>query len=316
MGYGLKKLKPAWVPLLSRVYSLGLASNSLQNLQAHLFARSTNLISLDLGNNALDDLGDTLVALEPLRDTLKELKLNGNSIETLVDFPAFASLEILDLSNNRLASIGPKTFALLASLSHLYLSDNRLANVDPSSFEATTNLAVLLLGNNFLSSIPSIRTLLKLKIVDVSNQNRQLTRIRAYAFERESLPSHPMNVNLGSNDIVDFASRSFCTRNANTSEILAIDVSFESMKRFDKCLLKQLSSRVSPRIVLRVGLPVENVHEFARVCTCDLRAYAAKLRVEMSGACDLLSAAAGANKCEDKDETSFAECLNLEYACL
>ena len=259
----------------------------------------------------MDDLSDALVALEPLRNGLKELKLNGNNIENLVNFPEFTTLEIIDLSNNRLKTITDHSFAQLTSLSHLYLSDNRLDSVDETSFDNNTNLAVLLLGSNYLKTVPSIRNLLKLKIIDVSNQNNQLKNIHGYAFERNSRPINPMNVNLGSNDIDTFDRRSFCSRNSNATEILALDVSFESMKNFNKCLLKQLTSHISPKIVLRIGLPIENVKNYTSVCTCPLRMYAAKLNVEVSGACDLSIQ----DKCETK-HAKFNECLHVDFACL
>jgi Leucine-rich repeat (LRR) protein len=315
MGYNMKKFKASWLPLLKHIHSFSLASNNLNSIQSNLFTLSTNLISLDLSNNLLDDLSDTIAAVRPLESILKELKLNGNNIENLIDFPHFEMLEILDLSNNRFKHIRSHTFINLPSLSHLYLSDNRLEAIDETSFINNTNLAVLLLSGNYLSDIPNIKTNLRLKIVDMSNQNKMLTEIREYAFERISRPLHPMNINLGSNgDLIKFDSRSFCTRTSNTTEILALDVSFESMKSFNKCLLKQLSSIISPKIVLRIGLPLENVRNYSSVCTCEMKNYASSINVEISGTCDMKYRS---NDCgKGVKSQRFEECQSLEFACL
>ena len=318
MGYNMKKFKSPWLPLLKHIHSFSLASNNLNSIQSNLFTLSENLISLDLSNNILDDLGDTLAALKPLDSILKELKLNGNNIENMISFPQFEMLEILDLSNNRFKHIQSHSFVNLPSLSHLYLSDNRLEAIDEISFTNNTNLAVLLLSGNYLSDIPNIKTNLKLKIIDMSNQNQKLTEIKAYSFERISKPLHPMNINLGSNaDLIKFDNRSFCTRTSNTTEILALDISFESMKSFNKCLLKQLSSIISPKIVLRIGLPLENVRNYSSVCTCNLKRYAAKINVEISGACDLKYRSDDCDiSVKEMENQRYVECQSLEFACL
>lgn len=320
MGYNMKKFKTAWLPLVKDISSFSLASNNLAQIQSNLFTLSTQLISLDLSQNILDDMGDTLISLEPLNTILKELKLNGNQIEHCVTLSQFTTLEILDLSNNRIKYLRAQIFAQLSQLSHLYLSDNKLISIDDATFSFNTNLAVLLLSSNYLNVIPNLKTNLKLKIVDMSNQNGKLTQIENYAFERESMPINPMNINLGSNAaLVKFAARSFCSRNSNTTEILALDISFESMKSFSRCLLKQLNSRISPKIVLRIGLPVENVKNYAAVCTCDLKRYALYLNVETSGACDLTYSK---NNCDvvlegkERIVESFKECQGSEFACL
>ena len=318
MGYNMKKLRATWLPLLKHIHSFSLASNNLNSVQSNLFTLCENLISLDLSNNVLDDLGETLAALKPLESILKELKLNGNNIENMIKFPAFEMLEILDLSNNRFKHIHAHSFVNLPSLSHLYLSDNRLEAIDEISFTNNTNLAVLLLSGNYLSDVPNIKTNLKLKIIDMSNQNQKLTEIKSYSFERISKPLHPMNINLGSNaNLVKFDNRSFCTRTSNTTEILALDISFESMKSFNKCLLKQLSSIISPKILLRIGLPLENVRNYSSVCTCELKSYATKINIDISGACDLKYRSEDCNISVKKFERQrFDECQSLEFACL
>lgn len=308
MGYGLKKFRQSWIPLFKNIHSLGLSSNDLSSLQSDLFRSSTNLISLDLSNNYLDDLNDTLAALEPIKDILKELKLNGNTIEKLVDFPKFKNLEILDLSNNRIKSITSTTFLSLSALSHLYLSDNKLNSIDEHAFGKNKNLAVLLLSSNYLSRVPNLREQLRLQIVDLSNQNKQLTSLHDYAFERKLRPMNPISLNLDTNEIVKFGNKTFCSRNSNVSEILGLDLAFGALKHFNKCLLKQVNSKISPKIVIRVGIVVDRKN-ITDVCSCSLKLYAAKNKIDITGGCDI------PNQICDSKMYKFNECSSSEFNC-
>lgn len=102
MGYYLTEFKSEWTRVFVNLTSLSLASNDMRRLSASIFDNARQLQSLDLSNNFLANLSNVFEALGPVRERLRELKLYGNSIETLEDFPEFPSLQTLDLSNNKI----------------------------------------------------------------------------------------------------------------------------------------------------------------------------------------------------------------------
>ena len=243
MGYGLKKFRTEWLELFRNVTSLSLASNDLSALQVDLLETSRQLVSLDLSNNMLDDMLDTYATLAPVQRTLKDLKLSGNGIQTLADFPAFNALEILDLSNNKLTELSATVFAKLPRLNHLYLSDNRLARIDPATFATNPYLLVLLINNNRLATLPSIGEQTRLQILDVSNQNGELHELTDYSLERKRTPINSLNLNIDGNDVLLFANRTFCSRNYNATDLSQLGITAASVARMSICTLKQIGSR-------------------------------------------------------------------------
>ncbi|EDO63949.1 AGAP006647-PA [Anopheles gambiae str. PEST] len=65
-----------------------------------------------------------------------------------------SSLEIFDLSFNRIRDLNPQSFARYGSVKYLYLFENMIHNVEPETFSSLTNLEAIDLSNNALISIP------------------------------------------------------------------------------------------------------------------------------------------------------------------
>lgn len=293
MGYGLTEFKYAWTQLFRNVTALSLASNDLRSVDQDMFKACSNLLILDLSNNLLSNLSTIYSALRPVQFNLKELKLTGNSIEELIDFPKFPNLEILDLSFNKLKHIGDTNLFNLPKLSHLYVTNNLIEIIDQDAFKYTKNLQIVLLNSNKLKRLPHLSQLSKLKIIDLVNQAGSLKQIDDYAFERVESPLNSLSIHLDLNEIKSFGNKVFCSRYYNTSEIFNLDVSVKSLSSMNLCILKQLKSRLSTKIYLNVAVGQLPAERHAETCNCDFKAFANRNKIELVGACGQLVA-----KCE------------------
>jgi Leucine-rich repeat (LRR) protein len=314
MGYGLTEFKTEWTNLFENLTSLNLGSNDLGSVTMDLFRPCTNLIVLDLSNNFLDNLTNVYVALRPVQFKLRELKLTGNSIEKLVDFPKFPSLEVLDLSYNKLKLIEDNSFFSLPKLTHLYLTNNLIERIENEAFKYSRNLAIILLNNNRLSRTPIISNMPKLKIIDLVNQSGRLKSVGDYAFERIEGPINSLSIHLDFNEIESFGNRTFCSRYYNVSEIFNLDLSMSALVSMNKCILRQLTSRLSTRVYLNVALSQQPAERHTEVCNCNFKAFANRNKIDLVGACGQLI-----GKCDsilNKQSPIDDECKDkVEFVC-
>lgn len=102
MGYYLTEFKPEWTRVFANLSTLSLASNDIRALSPTIFDNAKHLQTLDLSNNFLMNLTNVFDALRPLRTRLRELKLYGNSIDYIEEFPELDNLQVLDLANNKI----------------------------------------------------------------------------------------------------------------------------------------------------------------------------------------------------------------------
>jgi Leucine-rich repeat (LRR) protein len=314
MGYGLTEFKPEWTVLFENLTSLNLGSNDLRAVTVELFKSCSNLIVLDLSNNFLENLTNVYEALRPVQFKLRELKLIGNSIAKLVDFPKFPSLEVLDLSYNKLKLIEDNSFFSLPKLTHLYLTNNVIERIENEAFKYSRNLAIILLNNNQLSRTPIILNMPKLKIIDLVNQDGKLKSVGDFAFERIEAPINSLSIHLDFNDIESFGNRTFCSRYYNVSEIFNLDLSMGALKIMNKCVLRQLTSKMSTRVYLNVALSQQPAERHTEICNCNFKAFANRNKIDLVGACGQLI-----GKCESmtsKQSLIDDECKDrLEFVC-
>jgi Leucine-rich repeat (LRR) protein len=319
----LKEFKKQWVPLVQNVSYLSLTSNQIEHFHPDFFNSLPNLVSLELTNNSFKDLDSLLDALRPIKSSLKELKLDGNLIEKLNQFPDFDNLELLDLSNNKLETLDPFTFNRLKSLSFLNLESNQIRRIsDDFVSNRTTKLVTLSLKNNFLTTVPSIFNFPKLKFLDLANQNGQMNLLPDFAFDRYTkndsvISMNALSISLESNEITRFGNRALCSRHHNTSEIHNLMLSMASMRNINKCMLTQLKSSMISRVSLRVqpsaGVVVSSllVSEYAGVCNCELKMFAARFNIELTGACLMVNL-----PCEASLLTLHENlCANSKFTC-
>lgn len=172
---------------------LALRECGLKTLPSDAVAADTNTIrTVDLGNNALKALPDTIGAWVGLQNFLcaqnaltelpaaigqlaglQKLVLSGNQLRTLpLELSHLGSLRILQLDGNKL---GPKlpanvfSGALLGAIEELDLSSNALKEV-PNSLGSVHSLVRLVLPRNELRTLPdALGRLTKLQYLDAAD---------------------------------------------------------------------------------------------------------------------------------------------------
>lgn len=305
----LNIFKTEWMSILSNITYLSLASNGLKELDVLLFNLSSNLISVDLSHNNFSRLDQLFLAFKPIETKLKEIKLSGNFIETIPKLDNFTSLEHFDLSNNLVRIIPDLIFSNQAKLNYLNLASNNLSYLPEDSFSKCVNLITLKLHGNKLYKIPDIVNLSKLQVLDLSNQNGYLNYISDYALERKIKSFNSLDIRLEFNSIQYFGNRVLCSRYGNVTDIYYINLSYNSFKNLNKCILSTLKALSYSKIFFKI-----HQNEFKKVmkepCDCETKTFAEYFSIDLSGVCKY-----GVEKC---DTTNYddSHCANRkEFEC-
>ncbi|XP_072299414.1 vasorin b [Eucyclogobius newberryi] len=111
--------------------NLFLFANGIESLNTDDFRGMENLEMLDLSQNKLTELPDSV--FEPL-----------------------SSLRNLDLSSNLISHISEKSFQGLALLERLYIYSNQITTIHPGAFDSMEHLLELKLQANILTAIPTL----------------------------------------------------------------------------------------------------------------------------------------------------------------
>ena len=137
-----------------QIKDLLLDNNLLRSLPEDTFA-SCQIERLILSNNRLSTLSSNLFANSPLSNSLKILDLSNNQIEQLDDSLAgLKKLQTLFARNNQLAKLDESTFKASAdTLQILDLSGNQFTQVPNQSFEPIKRLFKLNLQGNQLQRL-------------------------------------------------------------------------------------------------------------------------------------------------------------------
>lgn len=109
----------------------------LKNVKAHAFTHVPGIKRLDLSENSIDsiekgafqEIGHSLVSLKIAHGLSAQMTQLPNDIRELT------SLKELDLSNNRLKSIGDNAFHFLKNLETLELNDNLIEQLQKGTFQ-------------------------------------------------------------------------------------------------------------------------------------------------------------------------------------
>ncbi|MBX9804172.1 MAG: hypothetical protein K2Y18_00270 [Alphaproteobacteria bacterium] len=155
LGQGSKKLQ-----------TLILRNNKVTKYGAGWFERNTNILFLDLDNNAIEDFGTAQIARNR---TLTKLFLRRNGITSLGvrEFELNTVLQILTLGSNNIDDDGADPLSRNTTLQLLDLSNNKLTSSGANKFVLNTSLKTLVLQNNnldeeaviMLAGNPSLRFL-------------------------------------------------------------------------------------------------------------------------------------------------------------
>lgn len=132
-----------------KLWDLDLSGLALNEIPEELFKSATTLDWLDLSNNQIGEIPETLSRLTKLR----ELYITHNQIKIIPDsLCRLTSLVELNLSGNQIVAI-PDALGNLQKLKILDLSDNHIAAL-PSSLGKIENLEELYLHDNLDLGIP------------------------------------------------------------------------------------------------------------------------------------------------------------------
>ena len=274
----LKSFNPEWLAGLKQLTQLSIDSNGLVDFQSKTFKENAKLSILSLVSNELTDMSVVFNALEPISNNIYELNLESNKIGELKEFVNYIRLNRLLMSRNTFQKADKNIFAQLFNLNLLDLSFNQIGSIDSSNFETIKNVRELLLNDNKLTRVPSIKGLVNLKRIDLTNQNGALAEVDGFAFERKTLPNEMLKIELDQNTATQFNTQTFCSHFYTETRVNSLVVSYGSLDRFNKCLLKQL----------QVGSFLDLVTASSNLvnCNCDLKLFAEKNSVSISGVCD------------------------------
>lgn len=135
--------------LLSLRY-MNLSNNLLKEINATTFGTLPTILEINLNENRLRKVSrNALIKLSSLRS----ITMENNQLTALFEIPI--SLNILNVHNNRISEIAPKTWPVMNSLIELNLSNNLLGNkLCQDSFNSLMSLRHLNINSNNISKIP------------------------------------------------------------------------------------------------------------------------------------------------------------------
>ena len=111
---------------------------------------------LDLSNNSLSVWRNGSVLSRYLSVLI--LKMNCISVVEKYSFKGLVSLNILDLSSNRLSTICLYYFEYSHNLTHLHLQDNTITNIEEDTFQSLVKLNVLHADSSFICCFVPVTT--------------------------------------------------------------------------------------------------------------------------------------------------------------
>lgn len=168
------RLKLTSIPDWSKanVTYISLKDNALETLDMN-YLPLTMLEFLDVSNNQIK----TITTFRQKKDNsikLKTLLLRSNQLTGLSIFQAKSSVEILDLSMNKIEDIQSTTFNNFPKLTKLVLEQSQIVSIDEAAFNSLTDLKTLILTSTNLKNHLSDQLFSKnqkLETVDLSNNS-------------------------------------------------------------------------------------------------------------------------------------------------
>lgn len=155
---------------LTKLETLGLSNNMIENISGYSFDDLVNLEDLNLIYNGIQVLdGMTFSALK----MLKTLNLGYNRIQFLhpKTFDKLVNVEYINLDGNRIAFLHRNIFKNLISLKTINIASNKLEKIPKNLFKTTLKLEEIRLGENKIKYLDAnmFDHLSNLQIVDFDN---------------------------------------------------------------------------------------------------------------------------------------------------
>lgn len=138
----------------------------------------------------------------PVRKRVKHLQLEGAGIDELsINIDRLQNLTGINVSRNHLREL-PPTLWKLHKLEHLNVSHNNITEISPE-INGLTNLVVFEAAGNLLTTIPNMKSLMKLEEVEIWNNH--LTEFPFECLDMQNL----RRINIKHNDITDLPKELF-----------------------------------------------------------------------------------------------------------
>ncbi|CAF1001076.1 unnamed protein product [Brachionus calyciflorus] len=259
-----------WFSNLKITSLFNLSHNYIRKIDIDTFKSMTNLQRLNLKFNNFTKCFDQLPLLH-LKTSLTRLILSHNKLTCIPVFDRFIRMKILDLSNNQIETLDYNVFQNLINLSVLNLNSNKLRFICSDCFNK--NLLYLKLENNYLSRVPNVRHLSSLILLSLKNQNEKLKLINNYQFDRVNSVLN-LKVDLDSNDLVYFESKSFCSKlNSYLDNVTFSFKTFINMINLNKCLFSELTHGSNDVVRVFVNDEIKEQKGDNNFCTCNFKNY-------------------------------------------
>ena len=164
---------PHWDSFSDSLLELDLTGNRIDTLDDNVLIGYVCVRNMSFRNNTIKNVHP--LAFYGLADSLMYLDLSSNMIHTInsTTLSYVPKLEVLLLSNNRIAVLENTVFSGLKGLRHLDLSFNHLPNISDGTFEENSLLHFLSLRHNIIDSISEMtfRAQQNLTHLDLSYNN-------------------------------------------------------------------------------------------------------------------------------------------------
>ncbi|KAH8823759.1 hypothetical protein DL96DRAFT_1532126 [Flagelloscypha sp. PMI_526] len=169
-----------------KIDTVNLRSRNLREIPDALYRNAAHIRSLDFSHNPMLDIP---IHFSELCSQVQELRLSQMAFTSVpIAVQHFRTLEVVDLSSNRLADLDGANLHTLSALMSLSLRNNQFERL-PDDFGRFAALEVLDLSSNSFNEVPHVVTqLAALRCLDVSfNSISQLPAAFGYVQNLETL---------------------------------------------------------------------------------------------------------------------------------
>ena len=155
-GNELVKVEAEGLVGLEALTHLNLADNQLQSIHSATFRNASSILVLDLSNNQLMELPESLKYLT----NLQTLDIGRNFISDISQSPlgVMEGLWRLQIHGNQIRNISHSVFSNLRTLQILDMSANKIVNIDRGAFDQNKLLRAIRLDGNQVEEIDGIFT--------------------------------------------------------------------------------------------------------------------------------------------------------------
>lgn len=148
----LPRLSKSTFPLMPNILELDLSSCDIISIENDTFSQFPHLKRLDLSQNCLGSIPPAVTSLPQLQWLNMRNSGGGGELEVNEgSFSVMGNLTYLDLSGNRIGSLGRNALAGLVRLRELHLSNCSLYRVEEGCFQHLKSLSILQLDGNAFS---------------------------------------------------------------------------------------------------------------------------------------------------------------------